>query len=507
MNFSYSLTENVRRFPEKIAVVHGDTRLSYRELDERVSSIAHELRAAGVVRGSRVAVLLWNCAEFVEAYYACLRLGAICVPLNYRLAAEELRYELGHSASSVLFTEQRFHATVDSVLDQLPELRLLVTTAATAPSGWRRHGDLAAHPGVVVADEPVAMDDVQRIMYTSGTTARPKAAMTTHGQVCWGAVTRALEFGLSSADVSLTVGPLYHVGALDTFTTPMLYLGGTVVIHSRFDPREAVRAIADHRITNCWMAPTMLNMIFQLPDVTSYGTDSLRVVIGGGEKAPLPLLERLARDWPTVGFYDVYGLTECQGLATHLSPERARDKAGSVGLPTRGRELRIVDEEDRDVEPGQPGEVLVRGPVVFPGYFDAPEATAETLRDGWLHTGDVARRDDEGFVYIVDRKKDMILSGAENIAPAEIERVIDELPEVLEVAVVAMPDDRWGEVPVAFVAARDGQRIDVDAVSAHCTTRLAGFKVPRTVTVVEALPRTPSGKVLKRALREQLPTG
>ncbi|MQA17153.1 MAG: AMP-binding protein [Pseudonocardiaceae bacterium] len=506
MNFSYSLTENVRRFPDKVAVVHGDTRLSYRELDDRVSSIAHELRAAGTGPGSRVALLLWNCAEFVEAYYACMRLGASCVPLNYRLAAEELCYELGHSASSVLFTEECFHDTVESITDQLPELRLVITTATSAPGGWRRHHDLASHPGVTVADEPAAMDDVQRIMYTSGTTARPKAAMTTHGQVYWGAVTRALEFGLSSADVSLTVGPLYHVGALDTFTTPMLYLGGTVVIHSRFEPEAVVRAIQDHAITNCWLAPTMLNMIFQLPDVTSYDTDSLRVVIGGGEKAPLPLLERLARDWPTVGFYDVYGLTECQGLATHLSPERARDKAGSVGLPTRGRELRIVDDAGRDVAPEQPGEVLVRGPVVFPGYFDAPEATADTLRDGWLHTGDVARRDDEGFVYIVDRKKDMILSGAENIAPAEVERVIDELAEVLEVAVVAMPDERWSEVPAAFVAPRAGQRIDVDTVVAHCTQRLAKFKVPRVVNVVESLPRTPSGKVMKWVLREQLPT-
>lgn len=506
MNFSYSLTENVRRYPDKIAVVHGEGRLTYRQLNERVDGIARELRAAGVGHGSRVALLLWNCAEFVEAYYACMRLGAICVPLNYRLAAQELHYELDHSTSSVLFTEQRFHDTIGSISDQLAELQLVITTAETAPAGWRRHDDLASSRGPAVEDEPAAMDDVQRIMYTSGTTARPKAAMITHGQIHWGAVTRALEFGLSADDVSLTVGPLYHVGALDTFTTPMLYLGGTVVIHSRFEPEAVARAIQDHRITNCWLAPTMLNMIFQLPDVTSYSTDSLRVVIGGGEKAPLPLLERLQRDWPTVGFYDVYGLTECQGLATHLPPEHARDKIGSVGLPTRGRELRIVDDDDNDVAPGEPGEILVRGPVVFPGYFDAPDATADTLRDGWLHTGDVARRDEDGFVYIVDRKKDMILSGAENIAPAEIERVIDEIAEVLEVAVVAMPDERWGEVPVAFVAPRAEQHVDVDALVTHCEQRLAKFKVPRTVTVVEALPRTPSGKVMKRVLRDQLPT-
>lgn len=504
MNFSYTLTENVRRDPDRLAVVHEETRLTYGQFDARVNSIAAELVAAGVTPGSCVAILMWNDTAFLEAYYATMRVGAWCVPLNYRLAPDEVEYELAHSDSVALFTEERFHEVVGSLAANLADLRLVVTTAEDVPAGWRRHDELNGRTDVVVPDAPAGMDDVQRVMYTSGTTARPRAAMITHGQVHWGAATRALEFGLRRDDVTLTVGPLYHVGALDTFTTPMLYLGGTAIIHSRFDPHAVLEAIDQERITNCWLAPTMLNMIFQEPDVGDYDATSLRVVIGGGEKAPVPLLERLHRDWPTVGFYDAYGLTECQGLATFLPAERAVDKLGSVGSPARGREVRLVDDAGNDVPPGVPGEVLVRGPLVFAGYFKDPDATRAAMEGGWLHTGDVATRDDDGFMYVVDRKKDMIRSGAENVASSEIERVIYEVPSVSEVAVVGAPDEKWTEVPVAFVVPRPGERVDAEELLAHCTSRLAKFKVPKAVHVVEELPRTPSGKVMKRILRDHL---
>jgi acyl-CoA synthetase (AMP-forming)/AMP-acid ligase II len=325
--------------------------------------------------------------------------------------------------------------------------------------------------------------------------------MITHGQVYWGAMTRVADFNLTPHDVNLTVGPLYHVGALDTNATPTLFIGGTVVVHMNFRPASVMQAIHDEGVTNCWMAPSMVNMVFQLSDLADYDTSSLRILVLGGEKMPRPLLERVLNEWPSVGVYDGYGLTEAQGLVTILPAEHAVAKLGSVGWAGRGREIRLVDDQGHDVLDGEPGELIIRGPLVFPGYFDDKEATRTALRAGWLHTGDVAVRDSDGFYFIVDRKKDMIRSGGENIAASEVERVIYELPEVGEAAVVAMPHEKWMEVPVAFLVPKEGQRIDRQAVIDHCTKQLAKFKVPQDIRVVEALPRTPSGKVMKKDLR------
>jgi acyl-CoA synthetase (AMP-forming)/AMP-acid ligase II len=328
--------------------------------------------------------------------------------------------------------------------------------------------------------------------------------MITHGQVYWGAMTRVADFNLTPQDVNLTVGPLYHVGALDTNATPVLFVGGTVVVHKNFRPAEVMRAIDEEGITNCWMAPSMVNMVFQLPDLARYDTSSLRILVLGGETMPLPLLERVLSEWPNVGVYDGYGLTEAQGLVTILPPQYSVSKLGSVGWSGRSRELRLVDDAGRDVPDGTPGELIIRGPLVFPGYFQDDEATRSTLRDGWLFTGDMAVRDPDGFFYIVDRKKDMIRSGGENIAASEVERVIYQLPEIGEAAVVAMADDKWVEVPVAFLVPREGHTIDPQTVIAHCAKQLAKFKVPKAIHVVDSLPRTPSGKVMKKNLRAAL---
>jgi acyl-CoA synthetase (AMP-forming)/AMP-acid ligase II len=245
-------------------------------------------------------------------------------------------------------------------------------------------------------------------------------------------------------------------------------------------------------------------MVFQLPDLAKYDTSSLRILVLGGETMPLPLLERVLSEWPNVGVYDGYGLTEAQGLVTILPPQYSVSKLGSVGWSGRSRELRLVDDAGRDVPDGTPGELIIRGPLVFPGYFQDDEATRSTLRDGWLFTGDMAVRDPDGFFYIVDRKKDMIRSGGENIAASEVERVIYQLPEIGEAAVVAMADDKWVEVPVAFLVPREGHTIDPQTVIAHCAKQLAKFKVPKAIHVVDSLPRTPSGKVMKKNLRAAL---
>lgn len=497
MNFSHVVARHAERTPDRLAIVAPEGRVTYAQLEDRVQRLAAGFASLGVEAGDRIALLLGNGLPFLEAHLATLRLGAWSVPLNWRLAAEEVAYAVEHSGVRLLVTEDRYAATAAASGARV------VTTGVPEEADWTVYERLLER-GRSRAVAPVAMDDVQRIMYTSGTTARPKGALLTNGQIWWGGASRAVDFGLSAADVGLVVAPLYHVGGLDSYTTAMLYLGGTTVVLPRFDAERVLDAIARERVTNCWLAPTMLSMIFELPEHERIDVASLRTLLIGGEKAPMPLLERLGRDWPATSPYNAYGLTECQGIATYLDPAEATRKLGSVGRAAWMREVTLLDEQGGAVLDGAPGEIAVRGPLVFAGYHDDPAATADALRDGWLRTGDVGVVDEEGFLYVVDRKKDMILSGGENIASQEIERVIHELPEVLEAAVVAMAHPKWGEVPAAFVVARGGHALDEAHVLAHCDARLARFKVPKLVRVVGELPRTPSGKVLKRALREQV---
>lgn len=501
MNFSYSLTENARRYPDKTAIIDGDRSFTYRQFNTRVDAIARALSKEGFGPKSTISVLMWNRTEFLEAYYAIMRIGAICVPLSFRLANDEIHYELDHSDSVALFTEERFHESMQVLTKSLPKLKVLITADEPRPEGWRSQAAMRDTAGDPVSDAPRSLDDVQRIMYTSGTTSRPKAAMTTHGQVYWGGLGRLSDFRLNEDDVTFAVGPLFHVGALDTFCTPMLMCGGTVLIIDKFSPKHVLEQISKHRGTCGWLAPTMINLIFQDPDFRNYDMSSVTRLLVGGEKSPLPLLQQVKREWPNANLYDVYGLTEGQGLSTFLPPELAVSHCGSVGRAARMREVRVVDDNDVDVPVGEPGEVIVRSPVVFPGYFKDEEATRAALRNGWLHTGDMAVKDADGYLTIVDRKKDMIRSGGENIAASEVERVIYELKEIGEAAVVAMADPKWIEVPAAFVVLKAGQKVDEKTILDHCATRLAKFKVPKLVRYIDALPRTPSGKIMKKDLR------
>ena len=497
MNFAQTLRRSARRFPGKPAIVHGDRRIGYAELDVRSDGLAERLRALGVGRGDRVALLMGNRPEFLETYYAVIKTGGWIVPLNYRLTVEDLLYQIDHSGASVLITEDAYHPIAAAAADRL---RAVITTARDVPAGWLRYEELA-RCGESGPDADVGMDDVQRLMYTSGTTARPKGVMLTHGQVHWGLLTRAADFGFGPDDVTLTVGPLYHVAALDSYSTTMLGLGGTVVLHSGFDPVTVLRALRDERVTNGWLAPSMLNMVFKAEDIADYDCDALRVLLVGGEKTPRPLLERLRKEWPQVGLVDGYGLTECQGIAAFLESALIDEKLGSVGRAASLREIKILDEDDADAPPGTAGEILVRGPLVFPGYYQDPEATQAAFHDGWLRTGDVGMLDEDGCLTIVDRKKDMIRSGGENIASSEIEAVLYQHESVSEVAVVAVGDPKWGEAPAAFVVTRDGHEFDANELRRHCGSMLASFKVPKHIHRVDQFPRTPSGKIMKRTLR------
>ncbi|HZV51862.1 MAG TPA: long-chain fatty acid--CoA ligase [Candidatus Dormibacteraeota bacterium] len=503
-NFSAILERNRERWPDREVIAYGDRRIDNRTLFERVNALARGMRELGIGRGAVVALLLYNCPEFLEVTFAVNKLGAVWLPLNYRLAAAEWRYILGHAGAEAIVTEPEFAPSIDAIAEELPALRHRVLVGAGADRPWIAFETLVEpYRGERVADAEVEEHDLQRLMYTSGTTARPKGVMITYGNLLWKNVGHILEFGITSSDRTLVAGPLYHVGGMDLPASAVLYAGGSLVLLRKFEAREALAAIQAEGITNLWLAPAMVNMVLQLPDLEAYDTRSVRFIINGGEKMPVPLIQRVLRAFPNAWFSDAYGLTETVSGDTFMDREHVISKIGSVGKPVVHLAVRVVDEEGQEVLPNQLGEVVLRGPKVFKGYWRDPEATAAAIRDGWFHTGDIGRIDEDGYLYIEDRKKDLIISGGENIASSEVERALYEHPAVVEAAVIGIPDPRWGEVPKAFVVLRSGAEITTQDLIEHCRQRLARFKVPKQVEFIDALPRNPSGKVLKRELRER----
>jgi len=476
--------------------------VTYGEMATRAAALAGGLRERGVGAGDVVGLLSYNCPELLEAVFAANHLGAIAMPINWRLAAPEVRYILEHSDARALVCDEALVELAGEATKGREDALLRACITAAAPAGWTALADLrtTAPPPV-----PAAGDDVHRLMYTSGTTGRPKGVMITHANLAWKNLAHIVELSFTGADLGLACGPLYHVGALDLTTTSLIAVGGTIVVHRQFDPAAVVDELERSRVTTVWLAPAMINAIMALPDIDERDLSSVRVVVNGGEKMPLPLIERLGRTFPSAWFADAYGLTETVSGDTFLDRDSIVTKRGSVGRPCLHLELDIWDDEGRSLPAGERGEVVLRGPKVFKGYWRDPEATATAFAGGWFHTGDIGVRDEDGYLFIVDRLKDMILSGGENIAGSEVERVLYEHAAVLEVAVVGRPDERWGEVPVAFVARRPEATATVtaDDLIDHCRGQLAKFKVPKAVVFVDALPRNPSGKVLKRELRER----
>jgi fatty-acyl-CoA synthase len=496
------LEHHAARTPDKPIAVFGDEVVTYAQMVDRAAALATGLQARGVGSGDVVGLLSYNSTEFLETIFAANHLGAIAMPINWRLAAAEVAFILEHSQARAFVCDDELLEVGDDAIGRLDGGPVQVCVSDEVRTGWERLADLRSTTGRVVR-APLEGDDLHRLMYTSGTTGRPKGVMITHANLAWKNHAHITEFGFTAADVGLACGPLYHVGALDLVTTTMIAVGATTVIHRVFDAEQVVDEIERSGVTLVWAAPAMVRAILEVPGVEERDLDSVRVLIAGGEKMPIPFIERLRRTFPSAWFADAYGLTETVSGDTFLDRESTVSKLGSVGRACQYLELDIWDDQGLPVPRGERGEVVLRGPKVFKGYWRDPDATEKAFAGGWFHTGDVGVVDEDGYLYIVDRLKDMIVSGGENIAGSEVERVLYEHESVVEVAVVGRPDDRWGEVPVAYVVLAASASTTAEELIEHCRQQLAKFKVPKDVVFIDELPRNPSGKVLKRELRDE----
>ncbi len=492
--------------PHKEALydVSADRRLSFSELNRRANRAAHALGSLGLNRGDRVALLAFNGHAFLECFFGFGKTGLVIMPLNWRLTAQELAFILRDGGARAVVFDQAFAP----VVEQLRELG----EEGTAVEHWIGIGEdlpefAAGYDALLAAQseeepaEKAAEDDNLFIMYTSGTTGLPKGVVHTHGTVMWALLTLANTSDIHFSDRYLVLLPLFHVGAL-TPALSSVYRGNTTVILRDFDPQRAWQLIESEGITSTLAVPVMLLVMLQVPDVQRFDVSSLRNIITGAAPVPVSTIQAYAD--LGIEVHQVYGLTESCGPACLIGPDDAVHKVGSTGKSFFHTAVRIVDDEGRAVAPGEAGEIQVRGPHIMKEYWNRPDATAEAIVDGWLRTGDMAVMDEEGFVTIQDRLKDMIISGGENVYPAEIENVLLHHPAIADAAVIGQDSARWGESPFAVVVKTE-PGLTEEAVLAHCQGELARFKLPKGVAFVDEIPRNPSGKILKRVLRERFP--
>ncbi|WP_326731650.1 long-chain fatty acid--CoA ligase [Streptomyces phaeochromogenes] len=495
--------------PATTALVYEGRTLSARELSATVGSLAAGLTEHGVRRGDRIAYLGLNSAAFLQTLLAAARIGAVFVPLNFRLAADEVRDILADCGAHTLVAEEGHRSLLESVLPQVPVHRfVLVDTdpacpvGADVPSPWTPMSHLL--DSGLPAPAPIALADVDlaALMYTSGTTGRPKGVMLTHGNIWWNAVNVDSVVDTRPDDTTLAVAPLFHIGGLNALTLRTLLRGGTVVLRRSFDPEQCLDDLVSHRVGTFFAVPAMYAALARVPGFAAADLGALRAAIVAA--APVP--PQLIRDYAQHGvlLQQAWGLTETAPFATYLPGALTLTKTGSAGAPMPYTEICLVDprEGTRIHESEARGEICVRGPNVTPGYWNNPDATRAALDEaGWFRTGDVAYRDSDGFYYIVDRLKDMIISGGENVYPAEVERILVEHPDVLDAAVIGIPDEQWGETVLAALSCRPGTSPDLDEVRTFAERRLARYKLPTRLVHLGELPRNASGKLDKRALR------
>ena len=482
-----------RQSPARCALKYRGEEISYAAFLDRIRIVGGWLASRGIGPGDVVAVLMKNSAAFLDIAFAVSHIGAVFLPINFRLSADEVAYIVENSGARLLIADDELAATAAGpapiiLLDQAMQ----ANAARLAPKG---------KPASACYRRP---SDLMRLMYTSGTTDRPKGVMLSYENMYWKSADQSVVLGLNRDTRLLVVGPLYHVGALDLPGIAVLWQGGMLSIQRNFDAEQTLAAIEADRLNAAWLAPVMTTALLACPTRDRYDVSSLCWAIGGGERTPEARIRSFSQYFTNARYIDAYGLTETCGGDTFMEAGCEIEKIGSTGRPIVHVEIEIRDDAGTPLPPGENGEICLRGPKITRGYWKDPDKTAAAFFGDWFRSGDIGYLDEDGFLYLTDRKKDMNISGGENIASSEVERVIYELPQVREVAVIGLHDARWGEKPVAIVVLVEGSALVQSDLEKHCRARLAGFKVPKQLIVRDSLPRNPSGKILKRVLRKEL---
>jgi long-chain acyl-CoA synthetase len=493
------------------AVVCGETRYTWEVFDQRTDALARGLASLGVQRGDRVAVLMLNCHRYLELYYACARMGAAIVPLNIRLARPEIVFILNDSDAKVLVVDKTF-ASYIAGRDTVPSVESVIYNGEVTPADMINFEDVViggSHMQETV-DQEMDDDDLAGLFYTGGTTGRAKGVMLSHKNIVSNAVNALLATGYNQRDTWLHAAPMFHLADVGSVFA-LTMVGARHVFIPMFNPVHVLEAIQNEKVTCTILVPTMVSAVLNHPDAGTYDLSSLKRLVYGASPMPLEVLKKGLQKWGTI-FSQGYGMTETAPLLTGLdtwehivdgTPEQVR-RLNSVGKEALGVEVRVVNAEGEDVQPGETGEIIARGPNIMLGYWRMPEATAAAMVDGWMHTGDLATVDEENYIYIVDRSKDMIISGGENVYSVEVENALYTHAAVLECAVIGIPHSMWGEAVHAVVVCKPGMSVTEEELLAHARAQIAGYKVPRSVEFqLEALPKSGAGKILKRDLREK----
>lgn len=504
MNAADLLSNRARLTPEREALydVHSGKRYTYKQLNERANRCANLLRTRlGIRKGDRIAIYAQNCLAYIDLLYAALKIGAVLVPLNWRLTVAELIIIVSDAEPTVILVGPDYEDEFEAI-NRACTVPVVIGLEGAAPTGALAYEDELAQSPADEPPRPVGLDgeDACCILYTSGTTGRPKGALLPQRQILWNVINLPASWGLHELDVSPVFAPLFHAGGLFVYLTPLFYVGGKIVLFRSFDPDLTLDMIEHERCTVIAGVPTIYRMWLESPVFQEVSLEHVHYFSSGGAPLPVPLIEEWRRVKKVI-LRQGYGLTEVGPNCFSMTNEESLQKMGSIGKPIFHSRVRLVNEEGVDVPAGETGEMIISGPHVCLGYWRNEAATAAAIRDGWFFTGDMARMDGDGFYYIAGRKKEMIISGGENIYPAEVEAVFQNHPAVQEAALIGRPDPRWGEAGVIFVQLRPGQSLTAEALRDWCGRFLARYKIPREIIFVDELPHTPYGKVLKNELR------
>ncbi|ETT28252.1 benzoate-CoA ligase [Rhodococcus aetherivorans] len=501
------LHRSAQRYPDKTAVVDGDRRFTFAEFDRVVTRFAGVLHAHGLAKGDRLALIARNSWQFGALAFGAARIGVVLVPINFMLNAEEIAFILGHSGANGVIVDDEFSAVADdAIAAAAPDLKLSAIIGphgAETGAGWESVADWEAGEVPILPDVAVADDDPVRIMYTSGTESRPKGVLLSSRALISQYASCAIDGGMSHDDVEVHALPMYHCAQMDCFFSVDVYLGATSIILRGPDPTQILETIQRERVTKLFCPPTVWISLLGHPHFDDYDLSSLHKGYYGAAPMPAEVLRELTTRLPQVRLWNFYGQTEMSPIATILAPEDQLTRAGSAGRPALNVETRIVDDAGQPLPPGEVGEIVHRSPHLTLGYYNDPAKTAESFAGGWFHSGDLGVIDEDGYLTIVDRKKDMIKTGGENVASREVEEALYLLDGVAEVAVFGVSHPYWIEAVTAVVVPRSGVDLTEDDIKAHARDKLAGYKQPKYVVVTDALPKNPSGKILKRQLRER----